>query len=913
MADTLTKLRPDRDLQCYFERPSAIAALSDTAPDRFTVSGTWRQQFDWAVIEWNRDNVFEHPALRCLPDGDFRGLTLEYEESRNNCIVLDSDLYPTVDWPYLRVWADDSGEPVYHVPLSQYATPIHGNYSPAHAVFELEGQPNGGDYVGLSWLSEHHTYRLYGGDRIEDAVQALANSVNAFSPWMKAHSDGSRLTVYYVGEGQTMETSTAGANGNRIGGYTFIAGSGQARWKQAFQMFTGGTSPDVWRIRLPFDQLIDRDGRSVPVSRIRKLRWTYSADMQAGAYQRTEFAVSIRNWRVSGREATYYIAGPGSVRIEDTAPQVEFEGPWTKGAGNFSGGSIHFTTTPGASVSCECEISQPLTAYLGTRYAAGGAAIEARIDGDAVQRFSLHIPGEDVLARIPLLQLAPGHHQFTFTHQGQNGEAFYFDFLELANPVQALPTFLPKPRVTLATDWDTDHSIALAPERTAWLIQHLGYLGRANHYVGALWFYDLYRPGHQYASTTVEFSGRPEPSAITALTVGLTTDPPEKRTTISHLNRIGDTAETLAVAFALELNRGYTAIRAEVDGPRLTIISRAMGVAGNDITVAAGPTTGEFTINVASGQLQNGRDGEWRTDLSATPRINRAARDWSRSFYQALARYGIDVCAAFSTELQHGDPTLEAGIAQRYPDGDPVLVNTPALQTNFSAISLAYWKDVYRGMAQVMSEAGVQPYLQFGEVQWWYFPNGSGLTFYDEETKTRFAQAFGRPLPVFRNGDLSPGAYPAETAFLARQIGEFTRQIQQHVLSEFPTCRFEVLYPTDVNHQPFMEAVNFASEHWTPETLTCLKTESFTFTYMRDMNASQRSMRYGIGRGFSPSRRSHLVGISDPNTAWPREAKSAVAEQVESVVLFALDQYCLVGYPERVLQPNRRSVAMGSR
>ena len=86
MAAPLFKLRPDRDLQCYFERPSAIAAMSAASAEGFTVSGCWRQQFDWVVIEWNRDNVFEHPALRNLPDGDLSGLTLTYEETRNNCI-----------------------------------------------------------------------------------------------------------------------------------------------------------------------------------------------------------------------------------------------------------------------------------------------------------------------------------------------------------------------------------------------------------------------------------------------------------------------------------------------------------------------------------------------------------------------------------------------------------------------------------------------------------------------------------------------------------------------------------------------------------------------------------------------------------------------------------------------------------
>ena len=35
-------------------------------------------------------------------------------------------------------------------------------------------------------------------------------------------------------------------------------------------------------------------------------------------------------------------------------------------------------------------------------------------------------------------------------------------------------------------------------------------------------------------------------------------------------------------------------------------------------------------------------------------------------------------------------------------------------------------------MADVMAEAGVAPYLQFGEVQWWYFADAAGMPFYDE-------------------------------------------------------------------------------------------------------------------------------------------------------------------------------------
>jgi hypothetical protein len=109
MPGLLQKLTPDQDLQCYFFEPSgggsAVAALSGTSSTGFTVSGSWRQQADWAVIEWNRDNTHEHPAFRNLPDGDLSQLVLSYRETRTNCIPMDSTLYATVDWPSLRVWA----------------------------------------------------------------------------------------------------------------------------------------------------------------------------------------------------------------------------------------------------------------------------------------------------------------------------------------------------------------------------------------------------------------------------------------------------------------------------------------------------------------------------------------------------------------------------------------------------------------------------------------------------------------------------------------------------------------------------------------------------------------------------------------------------------------------------------------
>ena len=99
-----------------------------------------------------------------------------------------------------------------------------------------------------------------------------------------------------------------------------------------------------------------------------------------------------------------------------------------------------------------------------------------------------------MLFRYPVGTYAAGSHTVTVTHAGPAGNEFYFDFLELAVPTTTLPTFPSEPAITLATDWDTEHSLALAPERTAWMIRFAGVRrARQNHYVGALWFYELVR------------------------------------------------------------------------------------------------------------------------------------------------------------------------------------------------------------------------------------------------------------------------------------------------------------------------------------------------------------------------------------------------------------------------------------
>ena len=898
MAEQLSKLRPDRDMQCYFERPSAVAALSGTSASGFTVSGCWRQQSDWAVIEWSRDNVFEHPALRNLPDGNLSGLQLSYQEVRTNCIPMDSTLYPTVDWPYLRIWAESGGtETLYKVPLKNYATAV-GGYADATVQFQLQGTATAGDYIELAWLDQHFNYRLVSTDTLETAAGFLAAAItaNQAAGAVSATASGTQIVLTYH--------NAPGSNGNRIGAYGTVHGTGTEGWAPPAANFAGGASPGQWTVQLDFSALHDTTGAPVPTTSVRKMRWTWAADLQSGNFARSEFAAAVTNWNVSGTKLQYSVAGTGSRRLEDDSAAVAYAGSWTEARGNYSGGSIRWANTPGAGVSCTYSANGDHWLYLGTRLVDNGGQVAVQVDGSTPVTLDLSKAAEDVLVRLPIAALAGRvQHTVTVTHTGAAGTAVYFDFLEIAYASATLPDFAPVAQTTLATDWDTDHSLALAPERTAWLIQKLGFHGRANHYAGAMWFYELLRQGHSYASGTITFSGQPEFGKTTQVSLGPTPS--------VHLNLIGDTAESIATCFSLLINAGSTGVWARADGAVLTIVSRLMGSAGNALGLSANTNSMVFTATASGGTLAGGIDGIWRTDTAAPVKLNRAARDWNGAFLGALKGYGIDVTASFSMELQHGDDTPQANLAQRYPNGDAVWLNTPALQTNFGPESTAFWQAVYGEMADLMASAGLRPYLQFGEVQWWYFAAASGMPFYDSYTTSTFQARYGKPMGAILSQNADPSGYPDECAFLPELIGEFTSAMMTYVRQAHADARFEVLYPPDVNDTALNRLVNFPHTHWTPASLDSLKTENFTYTGDRDLDKALASIELPIELGFGRSQSSHLVGIGEYTTPWSQEQRMAAGEQLDSVVLFALDQFCLIGYGLPLVRAARRSRYMG--
>ena len=156
-----------------------------------------------------------------------------------------------------------------------------------------------------------------------------------------------------------------------------------------------------------------------------------------------------------------------------------------------------------------------------------------------------------------------------------------------------------------------------------------------------------------------------------------------------------------------------------------------------------------------------------------------------------------------------------------------------------------------------------------------------------------------------------PSGFTDECTFLPQLIGEFTDAVKTYVRQTHADARFEVLYPPDVNDTALNRLVNFPRTHWVPNRLDALKTENFTYTGDRDLNKAQASIELPMQLGFGRSQSSHLVGIGEYTTPWGKEQRLAAGEQLDSVVLFALDQFCLIGYSLPLEHGARWSQYMG--
>lgn len=654
MPEKIYKLQPNRTMHLRgFDDRGAAAAIHDATENSFRVSGVFRDAADFAVLMlYDADDFFGHPRLKYLPDFDFAGMRLEFDVHYAGLQCLDSDKYPWIDWPYLDVVRPDGTTE--RVRLFDHAEQVGGAYTAAiGTLWVTAANVEAGDRVRLWFLNYAFEYWASGGESADQVARELARMINA-QDWqggvaIEAEASANQLLV---------RAKKPGRDGNMIRLYT-QASSPRLTLSPEVVQLSGGSSDATWRIRLDFS--------SLGLEQVRQMWLTFAPALaDSGPYQATEWTATFTNWTVTGDNRELRVAGPGSVRVEESDPWCEYSGTgWGVEAGFYSRGFARRASQPGDAVEIAYHCQHQHDLYLGTSLGPDRGKWQVSLDGDPETELDCYLPdGPVVTRRLVRRGVPPGRHVVRV--RLATGLA-YFDFIEAA-----VPSDVPDPPAVWsnccpATDWDTDHGYKLPPARLMWMLDKLGFRGPLNHYVGVFFWNQRVRVAGGVGKSVVQFTGRFEAGDQVFIKIG---DQRVSKTVFQE-----DTLETIARHFAFAINAVQVGVWAEHSGPTLTIWSRAAGpqyVYPVSVEVErAGGSTGQASVE----STDVSSAGIWMIDHTVRPKLNLAARAWHSDLFRECAARGREITVAYSMELLSppDDPTGGQIWAARFASGVKVV------------------------------------------------------------------------------------------------------------------------------------------------------------------------------------------------------------------------------------------------
>jgi len=389
-----------------------------------------------------------------------------------------------------------------------------------------------------------------------EICQTIAGLINA-TDWMangpvaqSALATGNRITI----------TAEPGSDGNMAVWYAQSKNANLSFSPGAVQL-SGGISDNVsWHVHVDFSALGWND--------IQKLWLTFAPALANGcAYREAEWRVRVTNWTVSdlaGKRAVR-VAGPNSVRIEEDSNWVSYTGFWEWAPpekGVFSQGRAMRASQASATATVNTHCGGAHDIYVGTRLDFDCGEVTVSLDGSAPVVLDCYAPAEQARSRIrrKLFRGVPaGPHtvqiQITGSHNSSSlGTYFYLDFVECV--VESDVPDPPEMRgdVAVATDFDTDHTYKMSPQRLVWAIQRSGVVGRIDHYAGVFWWKQAIAAGGSVPSIRIACTGATDAFVtIGSWTIGKSVFP-------------ADTPETVAAHFAFFINEAASGVWADTDG-----------------------------------------------------------------------------------------------------------------------------------------------------------------------------------------------------------------------------------------------------------------------------------------------------------------------------------------------------------
>ena len=396
----------------------------------------------------------------------------------------------------------------------------------------------------------------------------IASQINA-TDWV---ANGPVVLSAIASANQITITAEPGADGNMVTFYELHKNAGLYFTPAAVQLAGGSSDNVTWHLSVDFSALGWTD--------LEKLWLTFAPALaNSASYASTEWSVTVSNWTVTDPHGVrpLQVVGPGSVRIEEDDPWVVQSGYWewapADGFAFWSQGRAIRAAASGASLTIETHCQSTHDIYVGTRLDANCGIVRASLDGRTP--VTLDCYGGAAQVRRKLFGGATrGQHSVVLTLTGNKNAAsqgwyFYFDFLECAVPSNVPDAPEVRTDVGLATDYDTDNTYKLSPERLIWNLQKLGLVGEIDHYAGVFWWNQRKAVGGNLPSATVTFGGTWSDQDVIWLNIG--------GTALGKTVFPADTSSTIAAHFAHYINATLVGVWAAANGPVLTITTRSSG------------------------------------------------------------------------------------------------------------------------------------------------------------------------------------------------------------------------------------------------------------------------------------------------------------------------------------------------
>jgi hypothetical protein len=761
----------------------------------------------------------------------------------------------------------------------------------------IRARRDDGSEVSVAYGTSAHIIYGIGASAVGAALAAQINATE----WASA---GALIPIRAEASGATIRiiAEVPGIDGNMLAMYS-TGKNERLRTSSEVAKFSGGASGATWRITLDFAAL--------GIAEVRLMWLTFAPPLANGsAFEDTEWLATFTNWTLVGPEdkRTLKVAGPNSVRVEDTDAWCSFTGQWDVESGFFSDGFARRSSHAGDSVTIRYTCPAVHDLYIGTSLYRDRAAVRVQLDNDSGTRLDCFLdtdPSVNTRRRVRAA-VAPGDH--TVTIRLENSAFFYFDFLEAVVGSDVPDPLPPRPNLSPALDYSTDHTYKLPPARILWNFDNLGFTGPMNEYAGVFWWNQRTRQGASIPSARVTFNGGF--SAGDQVFVDISGQICGKSVLQNEPN------SSIARHFAQFINANYVGAWATHSENILTVTCRSPEPAYSfAIQVTTESAAGTATVD---GSLSGGSPGKWMVDPSQSPALNRGARDWHSDLFRECETRNREIVVSTSMELVNPP----AGFGAVYYDGKVVETDVgfgsmKSTHCAFVPPVLEYQKAVCTTLAGLMDSAGLRPSIQFGEFLWWFFTNktasnpGGGMAFYHPTIAAAAQTMLGRPLQRFNLPTDDPSVNNfADAAFLRSQLRDHVNALISHVRGSFPSTKFEVLFPYDVNHPTpagihqiggrLNRFINLPLEWESKESsnFDSLKTEALDFgAWSRDLDLAKTALRLPLELGWPRDSVRHLVPVFRGGYAWEKEVALAEAAGIPSVNLWAFDHVCIFGWP----------------